>query len=70
MNIDRLRSIISSYIDKDYTFLYQGMRGQNEKFVGRVIKIYPRTFLIKTNHGYIKSFSYSDFLLKILRVLP
>jgi len=70
MNIDRLREYISTYLNEEHSFIYQGMRGQTEKFTGSIIKIYPRTVLIKTKEGSLKSFSYSDFLLKLLRILP
>ena len=69
MNIDTIRNHLQELLYQDHTFLYLGTRGQNEKFDGKIIKIYPRTFLIETSFGCFKSFSYSDFAIHSLKII-
>ena len=68
MNINIIRNSISKEQNIVHLFIYKGIRGQNEKFLGRIVKIYPRIFIIETNEGVIKSFSYSDFIIKNLKM--
>lgn len=68
MNIDTIRREISKYINIPHFFVYNGSRGQVEKYYGVINKLYPRIFTIKTVDGNIKSISYSDYALKILKI--
>lgn len=69
MNLQTIRSQLTSFLGEEHTFIYYGMRGQNEKFIGKIVHIYPRIFLILTNKGEIKSFSYSDFVIHSLKIV-
>ena len=69
MNIDTIRKNLRDLLQKQHTFMYLGTRGQNEKFVGKIIKVYPRIFLIETDKGVLKSFSYSDFVIHSLKII-
>ena len=69
MNIDSIRNKVYDLMNVSHTFMYVGMRGQNEKFDGKIIKVYPRCFLILTNDGFIKSFSYSDLAIHSLKII-
>ena len=68
MNLDHLRELVSLYLLKECHFHYRGGRGTDDKFVGKIIKLFPRVFLVETKHGYLKCFSYSDFLVKTLKI--
>ena len=69
MNLDTIRNTLNSYLYQEKNFLYMGMRGQNELFHGKIIHIYPRTFLVETDDHILKSFSYSDFATRILKIV-
>ena len=69
MNINMIRDKILSHAHKKHLFYYYGLRGQNEKFSGSIIKVYSRTFLIQTDKGVLKSFSFSDFATQLLKIL-
>lgn len=68
MNIDTIRCGLQKYVGVLKNFTYYGSRGQNEKFSGRINALYPRTFTILCENGSIKSFSYSDFAIKHLKI--
>jgi len=68
MNLNYLKKIVSSYKEKEHYFHYRGGRGTDEKFVGTITELFPNVFLIKTNSGRLKCFSYSDFLIKTLKI--
>ncbi|MBR3210343.1 MAG: hypothetical protein IKF71_00195 [Bacilli bacterium] len=69
MNLYTIRERLKSLLKQQHLFCYYGLRGQNDSFEGKIIQIYPRIFLIETNNHVIKSFSYSDFATKLLRIL-
>ena len=68
MNIDNIRSSLLSYVGVSKNFAYYGSRGQNEKFSGKIVSLYPRVFTVMCDNGTIKSFSYSDFAIKHLKI--
>jgi len=70
MNLDRVRGIIRTYIGIKHSFIYKGSRNQKEEFDGYITECYPYIFIIKTTEGVIKSFSYNDFIIKSIRILP
>ena len=69
MNYQHLKEIVSKYSHQDLNFVYRVGRGQNEKFKGKIIKMYPRIFLVMTDSGRIKSFGYCDVLIKTLKII-
>ena len=68
MNLNRLKECVSKYLNKECKFHYRGGRGADELFQGEIIKLFPRVFLVKSKHGYMRCFSYSDFLIKTLKI--
>ena len=68
MNIDIVKEKIISEIGIKHKFIYRGLRGQDDIFFGKIYKIYARTFSIITDKGVVKSFSYSDFAIKNLKI--
>ncbi len=69
MNLNILRSQIMSYLNVPFSFVYHSGRGQDEFFSGKIVQIYSRIFLIKDQNDCIHSFSYSDFLIKTLKII-
>lgn len=69
MNIDSIRMALIEQVGIPHTFQYIGSRGMREKFQGVITKVYPRTFLIETMGGGVRSFSYSDYLLHALKIV-
>lgn len=69
MNLDIIKKKVNGYLNKEANFVYKGSRGQNERFNGSIVKLYPRIFVIKTNKDVIKSFSYSDFAIGNIRII-
>lgn len=68
MNIDAIRNELKKYVGISKNFIYYGSRGQNEKFIGKITALYPRVFSIVCENGSIKSFSYSDFAIRHLKI--
>ena len=68
MNIDTIRKAVESHYNIKYLFIYNGSRGQLEQFYGKINRIYPRIFTIKTLDGTLKSFSYSDYAIKNIKI--
>lgn len=68
MNIDIIKSKLSSFVGLEKNFIYYGSRGQNENFSGVIDALYPRVFTIKCSNGNIRSFSYSDFAINNLKI--
>lgn len=68
MNIELIRKNIMEHMNKEYEFIYYGSRGQDEVFVGKIDRVYHRIFTVKTNNGITKSFSYSDFAIKNIKI--
>ena len=64
MNLDKIRNKVYEYINVPCKFIYKGSRNQVEEFNGMIVRCFPYIFLIKTEKGHYKSFSYSDFIIK------
>ena len=67
MNIDKISDKISLYKGKELSFRFNGSRNQIEEFNGMIIDTYPSIFIVKlTTKDILKSFSYSDILIRKL----
>ena len=70
MTIERVRDKVNSYKGKNLRFRFNGSRNQIEEFEGTIIHTYDAVFIIRLiDTQTIKSFSYSDMLIKKLVVL-
>ncbi len=69
MNLDAAKREIFSHLKKPHHFYYKGSRNQIEEFDGMIIKCFPSIFLIETKDHQIKSFAYSDFIMKHFKIL-
>lgn len=68
MNIDKIKNSLTQYVNISKDFTYYGSRGQNEKFRGKIVSLYPRIFTIECENGAVRSFSYSDFAINHLKI--
>ncbi|MBQ9018798.1 MAG: hypothetical protein IJ097_00620 [Bacilli bacterium] len=69
MNLDYAKNKVMEQIGVNHKFMYKGCRNQTDEFEGKVIKCFPSIFLIQTDNNIIKSFTYSDFIIKNIRIL-
>lgn len=69
MNQSKLKNDVSKLINEYHTFICRGCRNQNEVFSGRIIKCYNSIFIIELDSKEIKSFSYSDFGTKNIKII-
>ncbi|HIT22533.1 MAG TPA: Veg family protein [Candidatus Scybalousia intestinigallinarum] len=70
MTIEKVRDKVNSYKGKNLKFRFNGSRNQIEEFEGTIINTYDAVFIIRLqDNQMIKSFSYSDMLIKKLVVL-
>ncbi len=70
MNLDTARNKVKSYLGIHLKFIYKGARNQIEEFEGKIINCYKSIFIIETDNHGIKSFTYSDFIIKNIKILP
>ena len=67
MNIEKIRTKIDSYKGQMLKFRFNGSRNQIEEFSAVIIDTYPSIFIVKVmDSDFVKSFSYSDILIKKL----
>lgn len=67
MNIEKVKTKINSYKGQTLNFRFNGSRNQIEEFSATIIDTYPSIFLVKLeDSSQVKSFSYSDVLIKKL----
>ncbi len=69
MTIDKIREYIDSNTSKKILFRVNGSRNQIEEFYGIIVAVYKSIFLIRTENGLIKSFSYSDVLIGNIEIV-
>ena len=69
MNLDTVRNKVKSYLGKKAKFIYKGSRNQIEEFDGIITDCFLSIFVVETNTGIKKSFSYNDFIIKSIRII-
>lgn len=69
MNLDTARNKVKSYLGLKKKFIYRGARNQIEEFEGIITECYKSIFIIKTNENVVKSFTYSDFIIRNIKIL-
>ena len=70
MTIEKVKDKVNSHEGKNLKFRSNGSRNQIEEFEGTIINTYDAVFIIRLQDNQrIKSFSYSDMLIKKLVVL-
>ena len=67
MNIDKIRDRVNSYKGQTVQFRFNGSRNQIEEFSAIIVDTYPSVFTVRVlENDFVKSFSYSDILIKKL----
>ena len=67
MNIEKVKNRIDLYKGKIVNFKFNGTRNKIEEFVGIITQTYPSIFIVRNIENMsIKSFSYSDVLIRKL----
>lgn len=70
MNIEKVKNKLNNCKGQVLNFRFNGSRNQIEEFTGEIVEIYDYIFTIKPeNSDFLKSFSYSDVLIKKLVVI-
>ena len=69
MNLNVARSKVKEMMGIPHKFIYTGLRNQVDEFEGVILNCYPALFIVEVSDSQIKSFSYSDFILKNIRIL-
>ena len=67
MNLDIVKNDLKSKIGKPVQITVYGMRNKVNTYVGRINKLYPNIFTIKTDYGE-KSFTYNDLITGEVRI--
>lgn len=67
MNLDLIKKEIGQKIGSEVQITVHGLRNKTNTYVGRVYKLYPNIFTIKTDVGE-KSFTYNDVITKEVRI--
>ena len=66
-SIEKIKSRMDSYKGQELYFRFHGSRNQIEEFFGTITSTYDSVFIISLKEGqFIKSFSYSDVLMRKL----
>ena len=64
MNINKVKELVLSNMNKKIDFKLNGSRNQIEEFSGIIMKMYKSIFIIKVNNtDILKSFAYTDILI-------
>ena len=67
MNIEKIKDRIDLCKGKIVNFRFNGTRNKIEEFTGIITNTYPSIFIVKNiNNEELKSFSYSDVLIRKL----
>ena len=69
MNLDTAKNRVKSYLNEHHKFIYRGTRNQIEEFEGRIVKCYKSIFIIETDNNVIKSFTYSDYIIRNIKII-
>lgn len=70
MNIENVKNKMEEYKGQTLNFRFNGSRNQVEEFSGIIEGTYDYIFTIRIeDNNFLKSFSYSDILMKKLVVL-
>ena len=69
MNLDIAKNKVREMLGLHLKFIYRGVRNQIEEFEGKIVDCYPRIFIVETDDNIIKSFTYSDYIIKNIKII-
>lgn len=69
MMINKIKDVVKENLNVPHSFIFHGVRNQNEEFTGRITAMYPALFIVSLDNGQIRSYSYSDLLISNLEII-
>ena len=67
--IEKIKENLSKLVDKNIKIVVDIGRNKIETYEGKITKLYDNVWIFKTNN-FIKSFSYKDILIKMVKIEP
>ena len=68
MNVKIIRNYLNTKVGSNIIVIYYGSRNKKEIYRGVLHKIYKNIFSIRLFNNDIKSFSYTDILIKTIQI--
>lgn len=68
MNISLIKNNLKEHVGDEVLIRCNLGRNKYEKYNGKIIKMYNNVFLFEDNNKDIKSFSYNDVIMKIIKI--
>ncbi len=68
MMIEHIKEMLKEKFGEELEFKVSGPRNQTEEFKGRILKLYNSVFTVRDSNNVIRSFTYSDILIKNLKI--
>lgn len=68
LTISKIKHILTKLLGTRVKVFYYGGRNKKERFCGIICGVYKNIFTIKLDNGNVKSFSYSDVLIKTVKI--
>ena len=68
MMIKKIKRYLETRIGDEIIIIYYGSRNKKEKYEGVLCNVYNNVFIVKLSYGEVKSFSYSDVLIKTIQI--
>lgn len=67
--LDKIKNLVAENRGIKHVFRFNGIRNQNEEFIGKIVGVYPAIFTVELPNKVIKSFSYTDLLINNLEIM-
>ena len=68
MQVEKIKSELEEHLGKNAKIKYNLGRNKIEEYQVKIKKLYNHVFLVETNNSQIKSFSYSDVIMKTIKI--
>ncbi len=68
MQIEKVKNELEEHLGKIALIKYNLGRNKFEEYQVKIKKLYNHVFLVETNNSQIKSFSYSDVIMKTIKI--
>ena len=69
MTMEKIKALVKANEGVLHNFRFKVTRNQIEEFNGKITEMYPAIFIVVLDNDRIRSFSYSDVLLKNFEIL-
>ena len=68
MQVETVKDELLKHLGKNATIKYNLGRNKVEEYQVKIKKLYNHVFLVETSNSQIKSFSYSDVIMKTIKI--